>query len=41
MLLESSDVEQLFVAQLKNCLIAQLAPRFADVDDAMHRLLGT
>ncbi|KAI1722415.1 zinc finger, c4 type (two domains) domain-containing protein [Ditylenchus destructor] len=39
-LLESSDVEQLFVAQLKNCLVAQLAPRCPDVDDLMHRLLG-
>uniref|UniRef100_A0A915EK04 Nuclear hormone receptor HR3 n=1 Tax=Ditylenchus dipsaci TaxID=166011 RepID=A0A915EK04_9BILA len=39
-LLETSDVEQLFVNQLKNCLAAQLSPRFGDADDVLHRLLG-
>lgn len=39
-LLETCDVEQLFVAQLKNCLVAQLAPRYSNVNDVMQRLLS-
>lgn len=39
-LLETSDSEHLFVNQLKNCLAAQLSPRFNDADDVLHRLLG-